>query len=250
MARIAFVVTSTRDDVDVMTESAPRRFPEQHPLLGDRARLDDITTKMWWAILKVFGQSPRPIPAPGQPPRGELTLVGGASPVDVLQQSLIALLRGAPTGDNWEGYGVGIAKHKAMGALRDSRAWRKRPGNDDIPVLPLDATNDAGRRLVDDLPTPLDVELTLQEGQDEFESLQRQEALHQAAHELLSERDRQIVFRISRGETREQIKDDFNITAQRVGQIYAKTLIKLRRHLEESPLFRTTTDPTEGGDPQ
>jgi RNA polymerase sigma factor (sigma-70 family) len=233
-----------------MTESAPRRFSEQHPLQGDRARLEAITTKMWWAILKVFGQDPRPLPAPGQPPRGELTLVGGTSPVDVLQESLIALVRGKPDdGSSWEGYGVGIAKNKAKGALRDSRAWRKRPGNDDIAVLPLDATNDAGRRLIDELPSPLDVELTLQEGQDEFERLQRQEALHQAAHEVLSDRDRQIIFRISRGETREQIKGDFNISEQRVGQIYAKALNSLRDHLEHNPLFRPTTAPTQGGIP-
>lgn len=233
-----------------MTESAPRRFSEQHPLRGDRARLESITTKMWWAILKVFGQDPRPIPAPGQPPRGELTLVGGTSPVDILQESLIALLRGEPAdGNNWEGYGVGIAKNKAKGALRDSRAWRKRSGNDDIAVLSLEATNDDGVRLVDEIPASRDVELTLQEGQDEFEHLQRQEALHQAAREVLSERDRQIVFRIARGETREQIKRDFNISAQRVGQIYAKALVKLREHLEHNSLFKPTIEPTEGGIP-
>jgi len=160
------------------------------------------------------------------------------------------LLRGEPDdGDNWEGYGVGIAKNKAKGALRSSRASRTRPGHDDIAVLSLDATNDAGERHVDDIPAPREVESTLQEGQDEVERLERQEALHLAAHEVLSDRDRQIVFRISRGETREHIKDDFNISAQRVGQIYAKALIKLQPLLQRNPLFQTTTDPNEGGIP-
>lgn len=228
-----------------------RPIPERHPLKGDRARLEAISDKMWWAILKVLGHPPQRRPRPGRPGGPELTLLGGPSARDVLQEALIDLLQ-SPYGPdiNWEGLGVKIAQRRAKDALRSSRAGRRRRDADDIEVASLDLENPRGERLVDELPDPLDVELTLDEAQEEVQRLERQQALHEIAREVLTDRDRQIVFRIQRGETRVEMAEDFGVTPQRIGQIYAKALTVLRDHLNGHPLFRPpTTDPTEGGNP-
>ena len=234
-----------------MTEPSERPFPEEHPLKGDRARLNDIADLMWWEILKVLHQPPRARPKPGRPGSPELILVGSTSATDVLQEALIGLLRHEPkAGINWEGLGVRIAQNKAKEALRKSRAYRGR-GDDlpDVAVGSLDIENEDGERLVEQLPD-LGPSLTLEEAEEELRLLRRQQAFHRAVNEVLTERDRQIVLRIMRGETRVGIKDDFGLTQQRIGQIHGKALDKVRDALSNDPLFhRPTTNPTEGGTP-
>lgn len=233
-----------------MTEPSQRPFPKEHPLRGDRARLEDITDLMWWEILKVLHQAPRARPKPGRQASPELSLVGGASAVDVLQEALIGLLRHEPKdGVNWEGLGVRIAQNKAKEALRKSRAYRIR-GDEvpDIEVASLDIADDEGNGLADRLADE-EPSLTLEEAEDEVLLLRRQQALHRAANEILTDRDRQIVFRIMRGETREAIKEDFSLTRQRIGQIHRDALEKLRQTLGDDPLFHSPTNPTEGGTP-
>lgn len=234
-----------------MTGTSVRPIPESHPLKGDRARLEVISENMWWAILKVLGHPRQRRPRPGRPGEPELTLLGGTSARDILQEAVVDLLQ-SPYGPdiNWEGLGVRIAQNKAKDALRRSRAGRRRNGEDDIEVTSLDLQNSEGERLADELPGSLNVELTLEEAQEEVQRLERQQALHRIAGEILTDRDRQIVFRIQRGETRVEIAEDFGVTPQRIGQIYAKALKKLREQLAGDRLFRPLTqDPTEGGNP-
>jgi RNA polymerase sigma factor (sigma-70 family) len=249
--RAAFAVAASCDNPLDMSGAAMRPIPERHPLKGDRARLDAISEKMWWAILKVLGHPRQRRPRPGRPGEPEIILLGGTSARDVLQEALIDLLQ-SPYGPdiNWEGLGVKIAQNRAKDALRSSRAGRRRRNADDTEVASLDLENPRGERLVDELPDPLDVELTLDEAEEEVQRLERQQALHEIAREVLTDRDRQILFRIQRGETRVEIAEDFGVTPQRIGQIYAKALTVLPNHLNGHPLFPTpTTDPTEGGNP-
>lgn len=213
--------------------------------------MEAILDLMWWEILKVLHQPPRGRPKPGRPGGAELTLLGGLSATDVLQEALIGLLRREPEdGINWEALGVRIAQNKAKGALRKSRAYRTRAGGPDIEIASLDVANAKGEPLVDQLPDRDDAGFTEQEALEEVERLQRQRALHRAANEVLTERDRAIVARIQRGETQEAISEDYPVGRVRIGQIYAKALGKLREELRDNPLFRPpTTNPTEGGNP-
>lgn len=233
-----------------MTDPSQRPFPKEHPLRWDRARLDDITDLMWWEILKVLHQSPRARPKPGRQAAAELTLVGGLSAIDVLQEALVGLLRHSPKDDvNWEGLGVRIAQNKAKEALRKSRAYRTRgDGVPDIQIGSLDAEDDEGDRLVDGMADE-EPSLRLEEAEEEVLLLRRQQAFHRAANEILTDRDRQIVLRIMRGETRDTIKDDFSLTRQRIGQIHREALVRIRRELDDDPLFRPPHEPTEGGTP-
>jgi RNA polymerase sigma factor (sigma-70 family) len=233
-----------------MTEPSARPFPEEHPLRGDRERLDDILDLMWQEILKVLNQPPRARPKPGRLGFPELTLVGGVSARDILQEALLDLLRHLPEEDTrWEGLGVRIAQRKAMAALTESRRGRRRRGQPDIEVGSADIEDADGERLVEQLPDHMP-SLTLEQAEEEVRLLRRQQALHRAA-ETLNDRDRQIVLRIMRGDTRVAIGQDLKLTPQRIGQINAQALIKLHRTLAADPPFRPpTTNPTEGGTPQ
>lgn len=232
-----------------MTEPLARPFPEEHPLRTDRARLDDIADLMWQEILKVLHQPLRARPKAGRTSSAELTLVGGVSARDILQEALLDLLRHQPQEDTrWEGLGVRIAQRKAMGALTKSRKGRKRRGQPDIEVGSFDIEDDDGERLVEQLPDHTS-SLTLEQAEEEARLLRRQQALHRAT-ETLNDRDRQIVLRIMRGEKRVAIGHDLNLTPQRIGQINAQALVKLQNMLADDPLFRPpTTNPIEGGSP-
>lgn len=230
-----------------MTDPARRPFPTKHPLRGNRALLDEITDLMWWEVLKILHQPRRRRGKPGKP---ELALIGGVSAEDVLQEALFGLLRYEPAeGINWKALGVRIAQNKAKEALRKSRSYRRRPGQSDIVVASVDVADEEGDPLIDQL-TDESLSRTLEEAQDELRRLERQRALHRIANEVLPDRDRQIVFRIQRGETRVDLTADFGVTPQRIGQIYDNALRKLHAGLVEDPLFRPpTTNPTEGGNP-
>ena len=54
--------------------------------------------------------------------------------------------------------------------------------------------------------------------------------------------------RIQRGETQEAISEDYPVGRVRIGQIYAKALVRLRENLAEHPLFaQPPTRHIEGG---
>ncbi len=231
-----------------MTDAAKRPFPKDHPLRDDRPRLESILDLMWWEILKVLHQPRRKRGKPGQ---RELALIGGISAEDALQEALFGLLRYEPTADvNWEALGVRIAQNKAKEALRKSRAYRTRTDGTDIEVASLDVENSEGEALVHQVRDQDDRGFTEEQALVAVERLQRQRALHRAASQVLTDRDRAIVARIQRGETQEAIGEDYSLSRVRIGQIYAKALKKLRDNLQENPLFRQrSTDHIEGGNP-
>ncbi|MGE0304276.1 MAG: sigma-70 family RNA polymerase sigma factor [Acidimicrobiia bacterium] len=218
-----------------MTAPAHEGFPTHHPLRDHRARLDAILDLMWWEILKILHHPRRPRGRPGQ---AELTLVGGTSAEDVLQEALIGLLRHEPDGViSWEALGVRIAQNKAKGALRKSRAYRTRGDESDIEIAPLEFEGPDGRPVIDTISDDHSESFTEEQALAEVDRLQRQIALHRAARQVLPERDRAIVSRIQRGETREAICGDYGVSRVRIGQIYAESLAKLRRILSEDGLF-------------
>lgn len=211
-----------------MTGTAQDPFPEDHPLRHDRALLDTICDLMWKAIQKTLHHNLHSRNTPG---RTELTLVGGASAHDIMQEALVGLLRHDPDGvDNWKGLGVRIAQNKAKQAIRSSRAHRRRDGSEDIEIASLDMANADGEPLVNSLADSSDTEL---EALRAVESLERQQSVERVATETLTDRDRAIVFRIQRGETREGVRKDYDLTAQRIGQIYTQALEKLRAALHD-----------------
>lgn len=231
-----------------MTDAAKRSFPKNHPLRDDRPRLEAISDLMWWEILKVLHQPRRKRGRPGTP---ELALVGGASAEDALQEALFGLLRYEPAdGVDWEALGIRIAQNKAKEALRKSRAFRTRSGEPDIEISSLDVENSDGEPLVEEIRDPDDSGFTEEQALAEVERLERQQALHRAAREVLTDRDRDIVARIQRGETREAISNDYPFGRVRVGQIYAEALGKLRDRLAEDPkLGLGPAHPIQGGNP-
>jgi RNA polymerase sigma factor (sigma-70 family) len=231
-----------------MSETAKRPIHPQHPLREDLARLERIADLMWPEIQKVLKHRIRPRTRPGPT---ELTLVGGTSAEDVLQEALVGLLRYEPASSvNWEGLGVRIAQNKAKEALRKSRAYRQRADGSEITIASLDVENSEGEPLANQIPDEESTGFTEDQAVEEVERLERQLALRRVADQVLTDRDRAIVFRIQRGETRIDIKDDFAITAQRVGQIYADALERLRAGLSDDPSLRPITNhPIEGGNP-
>lgn len=231
-----------------MADAAKRPFPKDHPLREDRSRLEAIQELMWWEILKVLHQPRRRRGKPGQP---ELALIGGASAEDVHQEALLGLLRYEPSrGVNWEALGVRIAQNKAKEALRKSRAYRTRADGPDIEVASVNVEDSEGQSLAEQVRDHDDGGFTEAQALAEVERLQRQRALHRAAMEVLTDRDRAIVARVQRGETREAISKDYPVSPARIGQIYAKALVKLRENLAEDPLFAPPpTSPIEGGNP-
>lgn len=211
-----------------MTGTVQDPFPDDHPLRHDRALLDSIRDLMWKAIQKTLHHNVRPRSAPA---RTELTLVGGVSAHDIMQEALIGLLRHDPDGvDNWKGLGVRIAQNKAKQAIRSSRAHRRREGLDDIEIASLDMPNADGQPLVDSLAGTSDTEM---EALRTVESLERQQRIERMINQTLTDRDRAIVFRIQRGETREDVRKDYDLTAQRIGQIYTQAFDKLRAALRD-----------------
>ena len=213
-----------------MTQPAREGFPPDHPLRDDRDRLEKVLDLMWWEILRVLHQPRRKRGRPGQP---ELTLVGGASADDILQDALIGLLRYEPDSvTNWEGLGVRIAKNKAIAAIRKSRAYRTRDDEADIEIASLDFEGPDGKPVVETIPSNRNRNTTEDDALVEVERLEQQVALF-AALRVLDDREAAIVARIQRGETREAISEDYDVSRVRIGQIYASALKKLGKALSE-----------------
>lgn len=246
LLRIAFVAAAIRDNSLDMSVPAGRPIWEQHPLWLDRERLDVVTERMWVEIQKVMfaGRPRRPLRSPA---KTELTVVGGASAEDVLSEAVHALLQYAPDGDViWEAVGSTIAQRRAIAAVRTARKNRSLPAGSEIGITSLDLENEDGGPLFGELAdpsAPTDDEII-----DGVLRAERVLAIRTVAEEVLPLRDRDIVFRVTRGETNEAVASDVGLSAQRVGQIYRESTRRINARLRSEPTFRRLYDP-EGGNP-
>lgn len=229
-----------------MSAPADRPIWERHPLWLDRDRLEAITQQMWLEIQKkMFAGKPRR--RLGNPGQTELTVVGGTSVEDVFREALHALLQYEPEGDvDWAAVGIIIAQRRAIAAVRKAKKHRGLPDGSEIDIQSLDLETDDGERLVDELPAPGD--LTEDEAIDRVLRTGRMLAFRKVAEEMLPQRDRDIVFRVTRGETNVAIAKDVGVTDKRVGQIYRESLRKINARLRSDPKFRRLYEP-EGGNP-
>ncbi|MGI8793011.1 MAG: hypothetical protein ACR2H3_07530 [Acidimicrobiales bacterium] len=229
-----------------MTSRAERLTWENHPLWHDRAQLDAIRKQMWIEVQKTMflGKPRRPLRNPG---KIELTVVGGASAEDAYSEAIHALLQYQPRGEvNWAAVGNTLARRRAIAAVRRARKHRKLPNGSEINIVSLDLEDDDGAPLIDEiaaadlLPDEAATERALQ--------AERLVAFRTVADEILPQRDRDIVFRIARGETTVAIAEIVNLTPQRVGQIHRESMRKINAQLRTEPKYRRLYDP-EGGSP-
>jgi RNA polymerase sigma factor (sigma-70 family) len=205
---------------------------QPHPLLADRPRLDRITSNMDLTIQRtLYGH----LLGDGQ----ERLLHGGASAMDVLQESLLALLRYDPTmlTTSWEGLSVAIARRRAIDAVRESTKGRRAADTaagdpDQVTVVAFDALLDehAGAACSG-----------WDDPEQAFVNNEQQKVLRRLIREL-PEPSRMIVSALHfEGRSRVEIGRQVNLTPQRVGQIYAKTLLELLEKAQSDPDFPTDT---------
>ena len=233
-----------------MSTQAEQGFPASHPLRHDRLRLERIADLMWDEIHSVLFKG-RAVRRRGSPGGTELTLIGGTSADEILQEALVGLLRYRPVPNiNWEGLGVRIAHNKAVGALRKSGKHRNLPDGSQIQIASLDREDEDGDRLVDKVPEPGDTGYTEEEAVLRVHQLDLNRALRRIAEATLNEREREIVHRIQRGETRRSLEEEYGVTEQRVGQIYNGAIKKLREAAQNDPAIQLLIEPNEGGKPQ
>lgn len=244
--RIAFVAAGRRDNPLIMTSPAEQPVWENHPLWRDADRLDAIRRQMWIQVQKTLfpGKPRRPLRSPG---RTELTVVSGTSAEDAYNEAIHALLRYTPSGEvNWEAVGNTFARRRAIAAVRKARRHRGLPDGSEIGITSLDVEDDDGEPLVNQIA---DVEVLPDEAAAERAlRAERLVAFRTVAEEILPQRDRDIVFRIARGETRQAIAEIVNLSPQRVGQIYGESIRMINAQLRTHAKFRRLYEP-EGGNP-
>jgi len=229
-----------------MSSPVGRPIWDQHPLWVDRGRLEAINQRMWFEIQKVmFPHEPRrPLQNPG---RTELALVGGISAEDAYSEAVHALLQYEPKGDvNWEALAITIARRRAIAAVRKATKHRSRPDGSETDILSLDLEDNEGNRFLEGVADP--DALTEDDIIERVLRNDRLLAFRGVADEILPQRDRDILFRRTRGETNEAIAQDVGLSGQRVGQIYRESLRKINARLRGDPKFRQLYEP-EGGNP-
>lgn len=236
-------------------DTTPARQPmPNHPLLRDRARLEEILDVMYVQIQKIT--NPRVAPQHRASARAdsgsELTLVGGESADDVLQDALLALLSYDPAQltKSWEALAVGIAQNKAKQALRRAtKGRRSSSSSDDSPVeelkvVPLTTSDNDGLEPIDTLSA---------EGadpEDEFIATRQQLILLRLARVLLDDRDRRIFFDVHHlGIPRAEVGRSLGLTGQRVGQIYQSVAKRLLEAAYSDPTFRMISSFSERRNP-
>lgn len=229
-----------------MSAPSGRLIWDQHPLWADRDRLEAISQRMWLEIQRVmFPWKPRrPLRNPG---KTELTVVGGISLEDVFSEAVHALLLYEPIGDvNWEAVAIIIARRRAIAAVRKATKHRALPHGSEIDVVSLDEEDEGGKPFVEEVADPAG--LIEDDVSDGILRADRLLAFRKVAEEVLPQRDRDIVFRVNRGETNLAIAKDVGLSAQRVGQIYRESMRKINARLRNDPKFRRLYEP-EGGKP-
>jgi RNA polymerase sigma factor (sigma-70 family) len=208
---------------------------QQHPLLADRARLDRIVSNMDFTIQRtLYGRTL----GDGQ----ERLIHGGISATDVLQKALLDLLRYDPAKltTTWEALSVTIAHRRAIDAVRASTKGRRAADAD--PDDPDDITVVSFDELLD--YADADTSAWSDPGQA-FVYNEQQKVLRRLIREL-SEPSRTIVDALFyQGLSRVEVGKQVNLTPQRVGQIYTKTLLSLLEKARNDPEF--PTDMTRGG---
>jgi RNA polymerase sigma factor (sigma-70 family) len=203
---------------------------QPHPLLADRPRLNRIVSNMDITIQRtLYGHTL----GDGQ----ERMLHGGASARDVLQEALLDLLRYDPARltTSWEGLSVTIARRRAVDAVRESTKGRRAAeaaadDPDQITVVAFDDQLDEHTGMaVSGWDDP----------EQAFARNEQQKVLRRLIRDL-PEPSRTIVNGLHlQGRTRVEVGREVNLTPQRVGQIYAKTLPALLEKARNEPDFPT-----------
>jgi RNA polymerase sigma factor (sigma-70 family) len=242
----AFVQPGTRDNAGDMSTPAALPNREQHPLLLDRGRLASITELMWYQIQKTM--FPNALRRSVRNPGGtELSVVGGVSAEDVLQEALADLLQYVSEESvEWEGLAITIARRRAIDAVRRARKGRALPDGTEIGITSLNDTRDGDASITDtiaDLDQPTDEQIV-----DNLLRIERLRAIGKMAQKILSQRDRDIFYRVTRGETLVAIAPEVDLTPQRVGQIYAQSVRNINAALKLDPQFQRLYD-LGGGTP-
>ena len=208
---------------------------QQHPLLADRTRLDRIVSNMDITIQRtLYGRT--------LGDDQERLMHGGTSAKDVLQKALLDLLRydQAKLTTSWEALSVTIARRRAIDAVRESTKGRRAADAalddpDEITVVSFD-------EFLDDR-TSADIS-AWSDPEQAFIHNEQQKVLRRLIREL-PEPSRTIIDALHyQGRSRVEVGRQVNLTPQRVGQIYAKTLLTLLEKARNDPEF--PTDMTRG----
>jgi RNA polymerase sigma factor (sigma-70 family) len=202
----------------------------RHPLLAERSRLDRIVSNMDITIQRtLYGCAL----GDGR----ERLLHGGVSARDVLQEALLDLMHYDPARltTSWEGLSVTIARRRAIDAVRESTKGRRATDAsaddpDQITVVAFDAMLDEHTgAAVSGWEDP----------EQAFACNEQQKVLRRLIRDL-PEPSRTIFDGLHfQGRTRVEIAREVNLTPQRVGQIYAKTLPSLLEKAQSDPDFPT-----------
>ena len=228
---------------DISSDMSSWKFTSdsEHPLLTDRNRLDRILDVMYVKIQKtLFPRHPR------QPrPRVEASQTNGTGSVerilkgtgvsadDVLSEAFLALLEfpSERLKGTWEGLAGTIAHHKAVDALRASQ--KGIGGTDDQPELRLVSGDVRSVGPDGEMGPPLFELLPNNSDDMEAEYFVMEDALklRDLAREILDGRAQEIFFAIHFcGYKRKEVADQFDLTSQRIGQIYSASLRSLEDH--------------------
>ena len=206
------------------------RVGQQHPLLADRPRLDKIVSNMDLTIQRtLYGR----VLGEGQ----ERLLHGGTSARDVLQKALLELLLCDPAKlkTTWEALSATIAPRRAIDAGRESTTGRRAA--DAVAGDPDEITMVSFDELLDE-DTGAGIS-AWNDPEQAFTYNEQQKVLRRLIREL-PEPSRTIVDAIYyQRRSRVEVGKQVNLTPQRVGQIYAKTLLALLEKARNDPEFPT-----------
>ena len=218
----------------------PQPFDPEHPLRKDRDRLDRILDVMYAKIQKILfpeNRSRRRRATASQSSDAdqiEPILEGTAvSADDVLYEAASSLLRYPPLrlDGTWEGLAVTIARNKAVDALRASKKGLR--GTEHRPQLHLVSGDALGEGLGGEPELSLFevIPSNYSDPEAEFFVLEDVLALRNLARDVLDERAREIFLAIHfKGHSRKEVGERFDLTSQRIGQIYNGALRALEAH--------------------
>ena len=226
-----------------MMTSTSQASESKHPLLADRARLEDILDIMYAKIQKtLFLGNPRRRPRAetvgfiNADDRERIREGTGFSADDILSEALFGLLQYPPERleGTWEGLAVTIAGNKATDAFRAST--KSLRGTDHRPELRIVSGDAEGKGPDGEREPALFEVLPSNYGDPEAEYFEYLELeyvlkLRDLAREVLDDREQDVFFAIHfDDDSRKEVGDRLGLTGQRVGQIYKATLSRLETH--------------------